>query len=566
MRTLLITLLLLNSLVGQANPVTIFTAKSVITMEPAQSRASAVAVADGTIVGVGTEESLQVWIDARGGQVDRRFQDKIIMPGFIDPHVHPGLPAILTQLAFLAPDDWSLPTGEFPGAKNPADYQTQLQNLAAQHTANTPFGAWGYHELWHGKVRRQNLDTWFPDRAVFIWQRSFHEVIFNTKALEAFGITQADVEQAHGEADWESGHFWENGLFAIIPKLGHLFEPQNYLRGTANFLEMVHRGGVTTAVDMGLGISGDPNTELAMLNQVVTSSGSPMRLVLTPVVSKFIQMGLSPEEAVAQTATWRKQYAGQVSVRDHFKLMVDGAIFSALAQFGAPGYLDGHEGVWLVPEEPLYQYARAFWKAGYQLHAHSNGDAATQRTLDLLERLLEEHPRWDHRFALEHFAYNRETQSRRIKELGAIVSANPYYHYILSDIYSTEQIGPTRAEQMVRLGSLERLGVPFTFHSDSPMAPLEPLTLAWTATNRETINGNRTGQDERVSLDAALRAITIDAAWAVGMEHEIGSITAGKKADFVVLEEDPYEVGAAGLRGISIWGTVFEGRPAPIQP
>jgi predicted amidohydrolase YtcJ len=166
---------------------------------------------------------------------------------------------------------------------------------------------------------------------------------------------------------------------------------------------------------------------------------------------------------------------------------------------------------------------------------------------------------------LEHFAYSRETQSRRIKELGAIVSANPYYHYILSDIYSTDQIGPTRAEQMVRLGSLERLGVPFTFHSDSPMAPLEPLTLAWTAANRETINGNRTGQDERVSLDAALRAITIDAAWAVGMEHEIGSITAGKKADFVVLEQDPYEVGAEGFRDIPIWGTVFEGRPAPIR-
>ena len=431
MRTLFITLMLAASFAAQAEPVTIFTAKSVITMEPAQARASAVAVANGMVLGVGTEASLQVWIDARGGEVDRRFQDKIIMPGFIDPHVHPSLPAILTQLAFLAPDDWSLPTGEFPGAKTPADYQTQLQNLAAQHTSDTPFGAWGYHELWHGKIRRQNLDAWFPNQAVFIWQRSFHEVIFNTKALEAFGITQDDAERAHGEADWASGHFWENGLFTIIPKLSYLFEPNNYLAGTANFLEMGHRGGVTTAVDMGLGISGDPNIELAMLDKVMNSSNAPIRLVLTPVISKFIQMGITPEAAVEQTAKWREQYDGQVAVRNHFKLMVDGAIFSALAQFGAPGYLDGHEGVWLVPEEPLHQYARAFWKAGYQLHAHSNGDAATQRTLDLLERLLEEHPRWDHRFALEHFAYSRETQSRRIKELGAIVSANPYYHYIL---------------------------------------------------------------------------------------------------------------------------------------
>jgi predicted amidohydrolase YtcJ len=118
---------------------------------------------------------------------------------------------------------------------------------------------------------------------------------------------------------------------------------------------------------------------------------------------------------------------------------------------------------------------------------------------------------------------------------------------------------------MVRLGTLERLGVPFTLHSDTPMAPLKPLTLAWNASNRQTINGHLTGQNERVSLDAALRAITIDAAWAVGMETEIGSIAVGKKADFTVLAQDPYDVGASGLKEIEIRGTVFEGRFAPVN-
>ena len=152
-----------------------------------------------------------------------------------------------------------------------------------------------------------------------------------------------------------------------------------------------------------------------------------------------------------------------------------------------------------------------------------------------------------------------------MRALGMVVSANPYYHYILSDIYAERWLGPDRAGQMVRLGSLERLGVPFTLHSDCPMAPLEPLTLAWAATNRVTINNQRSGQRERVSLDAAMRAITIDAAWVIGREDDLGSIRAGKRADFTVLEQDPWKAGAEGLRDIGIWGTVFEGELAPLD-
>jgi hypothetical protein len=151
-----------------------------------------------------------------------------------------------------------------------------------------------------------------------------------------------------------------------------------------------------------------------------------------------------------------------------------------------------------------------------------------------------------------------------MKALGMVVSANPYYNFMLSEIYSDNWLGPDRGSQMVRLGSLERLGVPFALHSDCPMAPLDPLTLAWSAATRHTIDGGVTTPVERVSLDAALRAITIDAAWVMHWEDEIGSIRAGKRADFTILDADPYEVGAEGLRNIRVWGTVFEGEVAPI--
>lgn len=542
----------------------VYTAKKIITMEPALPEATAVAVADGRIVAVGTLESLEPWLAASDVTVDRSLQDKILMPGFIDPHVHPSLPAVLTQFPFLAPDDWTLPTGKFPGATTPEAYRARLQELVAAHTdERVPFIAWGYHPLWHGEVYRPQLNEWFPDTPVLLWHRSFHELIGNDAAFAMLGITEADTRGNH-ENDWARGHFWENGLKAVIPKLPFLFEPARFGKGMGNFLEMAHLGGVTTVLDMGTGVFGDPAREIALVRQVTEESQAPLRIIMTPIITDFLARGKSPAEAMLEIDEWRAGNSHRVMVENHFKLMLDGAIFSGLAQMGPPGYIDGHEGLWMAPLPVTTAWAQAFWQAGYQLHAHTNGDRSAAAFIDLLRSLQAEHPRIDHRFTLEHFAYSTQDQSRQLKALGAVVSANPYYHYLLSDIYSEQWLGQDRGSQMVRLGSLERLGVPFALHSDNPMAPLSPLTLAWNATNRVTIGGNATGLAERISLQAALRAITVDAAWIVGWENEIGSIRAGKRADFAVLDQDPYEVGVAGLNRVKVWGTVFEGKVHPV--
>jgi len=545
-------------------PLVVYTAKKIITMEPALPEATAVAVADGRIVAVGSLDSLKPWLAVSEVTIDHSLDDKVVMPGFIDPHVHPSLPAVLTQFPFLAPDDWSLPTGEFPGAKTPQAFEARLKELVAARTdTGVPFIAWGYHPLWHGQVYRPQLNAWFPDTPVMLWHRSFHELTGNDAALAMLGITEADTAGNH-ESDWAQGHFWENGLKAVLPKLPFLFEPARFGKGMANFLEMVHLGGVTTVLDMGTGVFGDPAGEIALVRQVTEGSQAPLRIIMTPIITDFLARGKTPAEAMAEIEQWRAGNSRRVMVQNHFKLMLDGAIFSGLAQMGPPGYLDGHEGLWMAPLPVTTEWARVFWNAGYQLHAHTNGDKSAAAFIDLLRTLQAEHPRVDHRFTLEHFAYSTEDQSRQLKALGAVVSANPYYHYLLSDIYGALWLGPDRGSQMVRLGSLERLGVPFALHSDNPMAPLSPLTLAWNATNRVTINGRASGIEERISLDAALRAITVDAAWIVGWENEIGSIRAGKRADFTVLEGDPYEVGAAGLDKIRVWGTVFEGELHPI--
>ena len=558
--TIMVALALLSLTHGIHAETVVYTAKLIRTMEPALPEATAVAVEDGKVLAVGSLDSLSPLIASRGARIDRQFEDKVMTPGFIDPHVHPTLPAVLTQFPFLAPDDWYLPTGDFPGATTPEGYRSALQNLVAQHDdASVPFVAFGYHPLWHGEVWRDDLNNWFGDTPVMIWHRSFHELIGNDAAWELLGVTKEDAEAIPHGASWERGHFYELGLRAVFPRMGFLFEPARYMKGMQNFLSMMHESGVTTAADMGTGIFGNPVGEIQAIKAAVASDPVGVRVLLTPIITDFITRQKSAEQALAEVRDWQTMNDNQVTVGNHFKLMIDGAIFSGLSQMGSPGYLDGHTGVWMVDVPTLETFAKTFWDAGFQIHAHSNGDAATARFIDLLDYLLRESPRADHRMTLEHFAYSTEDQNRKLAALGAAVSANPYYHYILSEMYSGDWLGPDRGPQMVRLGSLESKGVPIGLHSDSPMAPLSPLTLMWTAVARENISGEKTGQGEVMSRYGALKAITIDAAWILGLEDSIGSIRAGKAADFTVLAADPLTVPLEQLRSIEVIGTVYAG-------
>jgi len=551
---------------GASAELVVYTAKLIRTMEPSLPVATAVAVENGEIVAVGSEASLQALITARSGRVDRQFEGRIMLPGFIDPHVHPALPAVLTQFPFLAPDDWTLPTGVFPGETTPEGYRQRLMTLANAHADPTvPFIAWGYHPLWHGEVWRGELNEWFGEQPVMIWHRSFHELVGNDAAWKLLGVTEADAQMQEG-ADWARGHFYENGLKAVIPKLGFLFSPDRFGRGMFNFLTMLHQAGVTTALDMGTGIYGNPVGEIAGVRAAANAYPVPVRIILTPIILDFLTRGRSPEAALTEIRGWQASNDDRVAIGNHFKLMIDGAIFSGLAQMGAPGYLDGHEGVWMVPEETLRAYGETFWRAGFQLHAHANGDAAVDRFLRLIAGLQRDFPRPDHRATIEHLAYSTEQQSAQLAKLGAQASVNPYYHYILSEAYSEDWLGPDRAAQMTRLGSLERNGVPLTLHSDAPMAPLSPLTLVWAASERETISGAKGLETERLSRASALEAVTSGAARVIGRENEIGSIRAGKRADFVVLDADPMTVPGSDLRHIKVLATVFAGAAYPTPP
>ena len=229
------------------------------------------------------------------------------------------------------------------------------------------------------------------------------------------------------------------------------------------------------------------------------------------------------------------------------------------------GYLDGHHGEWMADPETLDKSTKVFWEAGYQLHIHVNGDLGLEEVLKIVEKRMNENPREDHRTTIIHFANSTEEQVKKLASLGCIVSANPYYITGFGDKYAEIGLGPERAHAMVRLSPVEKLNVPISLHSDLPMAPSDPLYLAWAAVTRKTNNGNQLRPDLALSLHGAMKAITIDAAQSWRMEDQIGSISEGKIANFTILKENPYQVDPDRLKDIEIWGTVFEGKEYPIK-
>lgn len=544
-------------------PVTIYRAKRIITMDAKLPTAINAAVADGTILGVSNNlGALEPFIGSREFNIDTRFENAVLMPGFIDPHVHPMQSAIMLNLPFVAPEDWVLPSHTYKGAQTPAAYRTRLKEELARSDAN-PFICWGHHELFHGPLDRKALTKIAPDRAIIIWQRSFHKVILNDAAMKLWDLTDrtafdALIKAGHADpahADYDKGIFTETALMAAVGKMRpYLVTPELIQRGMGEMQRIMLTSGVTTVSDMATGVFASFDMEAGLIKAAFERPDNPSRVMLMPMAS---QVAADVELDGWYSAMKGKWSSPHIRVDRRVKMLADGAFFAQNMMMNPPGYTDGHQGKWITPPEVVTAQFKRFWEAGFSLHIHVNGDMGLDVVLDGLAPLGK---RSEQTITLEHLGYSTEAQNARIAQMGLMVSAQPNYIRVLGDAYAKHGLGPERASHMNRLGSLERLGIPLGLHSDFNMAPIDPLYLAWIAANRVTIGGKTKALEERISVDKALRAITIDAARVIGMDSMIGSITAGKKADFTVLASDPYELGRERLREAKVLGIVFEGQ------
>ena len=551
------------STTGNTNMLTIFPARSIITMNPSQPRATAVAVRDDRIVEVGSIESMQPWLAQHEHRVNDRFAENFITPGFIDPHLHPTMAAVLLPMEFVTAMEWRLPWGTVEPVTDEAAFDRRVADLADSRSVEEPLFIWGFHQLWHGAMSRSRMNAISAARPIVIWHRSFHELYMNDGALNWLNINEAEVGQRQ-QIDYANGHFFENGLGYAIGKLNpHILAPDRYAQGLERLRQVVHHGGQTTIADMAVGLF-DFDMELDATRDILDRDDVPFRMEMVPHALSLLRRFDDQDSVMA----FIDSLPGTNSHRLHFsrrvKLFADGAFFSQLAQMQEPGYIDGHHGEWLMTPEQLESAARTYWNAGYSIHLHVTGDLGLELGLDVLEKLQFERPRFNHGWTFEHFGFSTPEQIDRVATLGASVSANVYYLHELSDIYARKGIGYERASQMARLGSCFARGIRTAVHSDFTMAPAQPLNSAWVAVNRVNSEGEVMCAEERLTSAQALAAITINAAHVIGRAGDVGSIRAGKKADFTVLDEDPLDSNPMALKDLKILATVFEGTVHPL--
>ncbi|MBQ4891400.1 amidohydrolase [Shewanella sp. MMG014] len=546
------------------NTVTVYTAKKIHTMDPGRPTVEAIAVLDGRVLSTGTIESMQPWLSRYDVTIDDTFKDRIIMPGFIEAHSHCWMSAGFMALHFIGPIKWP---GRF-GIQEPINdvegILATLRKLDKEETDPTkPIVAWGYDEAKQGgTLDRDILDQISTTRPIYLLAWAPHYIYTNSAGLKLSNVpTDSDNPHIQKYADGRlKGILNEaDGVqMAMAPVLDQVLagggiDGLNFMSSIAN------RAGITTIADLLYGTL-DEKQELHDHVAATNDMNFPVRMRLTPHGASMTKLH-GVEGAIEEIKRLQSLESDKFFIRG-VKFFSDGSYPLQGSLVGFPGYLDGSQGE--QGDNDLVNLMLPYWQAGMQLHCHANGDLATDITLNTLDALQKAQPRFDHRFSIEHYSMTTPMQARRLKALGGVASVNSYFIHHRSLLHRTHAYGPDRAETVARLGSLEREGVVFAMHSDYPqvVVPMQPLSAVSGAVTRIAEDGETViAPHEAIGVDRALRAVTIDAAYVLGMEDKIGSLEQGKFADFTVLDEDPYEVDPKHIENINVWGTVMGGTP-----
>ncbi len=533
----------------------IYVANGIITADPAKPFAEAVAVLDGEIVGIGSEADLDktfpnaIW--------DGQYSNSVIIPGLIDPHVHMTLGAMMYGLDWVPPWDMPHPDGLVKGTSSKPALLQKITDFNSAKTDNSPLFLYGYHNLVQGDIDRNDLDAISNTRPIIIWHYSGHDFYMNSAALDLFEIT-ADMHKTYegvalNEQGELTGRIFEDAVAPLLPKLApYLLNPAHIEKGFNGFEKLLIQGGVTTIAEMGYGIFGRAFEDLVLEQHY--SASDPYTLYLVPEHRAFAQeFGAGSPAKIAQLAKDDPRILPQV------KLFTDAAFYSQTMKLAAPGYLSGQsqgtDGLWVTDPDDLPALMSSYWDKGLDIHIHSNGDAAQDSTLSAFSK--QKPGRDGQRLIIEHAGLITPGQMSKASTLGIGISAASHYVNFMGEDY--KPVIAEKSEFITPLASAFDAGLRVTVHSDAPLAPPMPLLAAGRHMTRATREGGVSTPSERLSAEQALRAVTIEAAWSLGLEDEIGSIEIGKRANFTILAANPMELPGESWGAIPIQGVMLDG-------
>lgn len=513
---------------------TLYFGGPIVTLEEPQY-AQALVERGGRIAYVGDREEAERLAGPGARRVD--LEGRALLPAFVDPHSH------LLACAYAR---LQVPLGECAGWGEIADRLSRhVQERGIQPGEWVKGTGYDQNALAEGAAPdRFCLDRACPHNPVVIQHASGHAGVFNTLALERLGALDGDCGLERDGQGELTGRGEENPFLDLLGRIP-MDGLEDVLRAFQGAQEEYASHGVTTAQE-GL-----------------------LQPVMAPVYQEILRRGLLylDVNAYVPPADYdrlRGQFAQEVSASPGtfrvagMKIFLDGSPQGGTAWVREP-YAGGGCGTSTMTDGQVLSAFRQALDRDAQLLAHCNGDRAAEQYLTLLAQAEREAGKKLCRPVMIHAQLLGLDQLERVKALGVIPSFFVAHVYHWGEIH-VKNFGLDRAGRISPAGSALAQGIPFTFHQDSPVIPPDMLETIWCACVRRTKAGRVLGAEERIPVEAALRAVTQTAAHQYGLERELGTLRPGKRADFVLLSGDPLRTPPEELKKLQVERTIRCGR------
>jgi len=533
-------------------PETIYTGGNIYTLDPDRPRAEALAVAGDRIVAVGSNAAVLRRKAPTTAVID--LAGRTVLPGLIDAHCHP---ASLGSFALGRID-----------LSQARSFEEVIALVAARVRAARPGewilgGRWD-HESWPDRKlpTHERLSAVSPDNPVWLTRVDGHAGLANAAAMRLAGITRDTPSPAGGEiiqdaAGEPTGLFIDNAEELITRHI-----PQQQYR-TADLLLKAQE------LCLAVGLTGVHDAHVTPAD-----IDAYRELDKTGRLKLRVYALLAGEHAREYFRTHGLLIGKHLTVRAA-KLFADGALGSRGAWLLAPyddrpRDADGrpYTGLAVMPPEFIRQVALDGLRQGYQVCTHAIGDRANRETLNAYAAALAEHPVQNHRFRIEHAQLLAPEDTPRFAELGVIAAMQPTH--CTSDMrWVADRVGVRRAAGAYAWASLLRSGARIAAGSDFPVESHNPFLGIYAAITRQNTGGEPSGgwhPEQRLTRTEALRAFTLDAAYAAFEEHTKGSLTVGKLADFIVIDRDIMTCPARDIPETRVLRTVIGGQTVFMRP
>jgi predicted amidohydrolase YtcJ len=511
----------------------------VLTSDPAAPRAEAFAVKNGRFIAVGGSSDVRNLATTRTTVIDA--QQMTVVPGFIDAHSHPS------------------GVQELYGVNTNLRTVREIQSAIKQKAENTAPEVWVTGFMFDDTkldrpLTRKDLDEATTEHPVSVAHRGGHTNFYNSKAFELAGITKDTPDPPDGRFFRDNGEL--NGRVAenargVFNRVGkrETFTPEQQRdrarKGMAHMSKLFNAAGLTSVHNAG-----------ASQDQILAYEDCRKHGELTHRAYMMIR---SPQAFAGLKAANIYTGFGDEWIRvGGVKFVADGSASERTMRMSTPYVGTSDYGILTLTQEQLHEVVDDAHSHNFQVGVHANGDVPIDMVLKAYERALQRWPDPDRRHRIEHCTLVNPDLIRRIKASGVIPT--PFWTYVYYHGEKWTEYGEEKVKWMFAHKSFLDAGIRVPGASDYTPGPFEPLMAIQSMVTRKDYKGRVWGANQKVSVDEALTIATINGAYASSEENLKGSITAGKLADFVVIEKDPHDVNPDEIMNIKVNRTVIGGK------